>query len=90
MNQFFNVIGTMSGTSFDGVDISLAKTNGDDHFEILYNLYEPFNKETQDNLKLLKFKINKSPQDLLDKTEKVELIQRLISDERENLEKGDF
>ena len=50
----------MSGTSFDGVDISLAKTNGDDHFEILYNLYEPFNKETQDNLKLLKSKINKS------------------------------
>ena len=49
----------MSGTSFDGVDISLAKTNGGDHFEILYNLYEPFNKNTQDNLKLLKSKINK-------------------------------
>ena len=60
MNQFFNVIGTMSGTSFDGVDISLAKTNGDDHFEILYNLYEPFNKDAQDNLKLLKSKINKA------------------------------
>jgi hypothetical protein len=37
-----------------------------------------------------KFKINKSPQDLLDKTEKLELIQRLVSDERENLEKGEF
>ena len=37
-----------------------------------------------------KFNIPKEPKDLLDKSEKVELIQRLIADERENLEKGEF
>ena len=37
-----------------------------------------------------KFNIPKDPKSLLDKSEKVELVQRLIADERENLEKGDF
>jgi hypothetical protein len=37
-----------------------------------------------------KFKVNKDPKDLLDKTEKQELISRLLADEKENLEKGDF
>jgi hypothetical protein len=37
-----------------------------------------------------KYNIPKDPKSLLDKTEKVELIQRLVADERENLEKGDF
>jgi len=37
-----------------------------------------------------KFNIPKQPNKLLDKSEKVELMQRLIADERENLEKGEF
>jgi hypothetical protein len=37
-----------------------------------------------------KFNIPKDPKSLLDKSEKVELINRIIADERENLEKGDF
>jgi hypothetical protein len=36
------------------------------------------------------FNIPKDPKTLLDKSEKVELIQRLIADERKNLEKGEF
>ena len=37
-----------------------------------------------------KFNIPKDPKSLLDKSEKVELINRIIADERENLEKGEF
>ena len=37
-----------------------------------------------------KFNINKDPKELLDKTEKKELISRLVNDEKENLEKGEF
>lgn len=37
-----------------------------------------------------KFNIPKHPSKLLDKTEKIELIQRLIAAERDNLEKGEF
>ena len=37
-----------------------------------------------------KFNVTKNAKNLLDKSEKLDLIQRLIADERENLEKGEF
>ena len=36
----------MSGTSFDGVDVSLIRTDGQDTFEVKINLYEKFNDNT--------------------------------------------
>ena len=33
MSKIYNSIGTMSGTSFDGIDVSLISTNGQDVFE---------------------------------------------------------
>ena len=37
MNKIYNSIGTMSGTSFDGVDVSLIRTDGQDTFEVKIN-----------------------------------------------------
>ncbi len=54
MNKIYNSIGTMSGTSFDGVDVSLITTNGKDDFEVKNNLYEKFNDRLKSNLKKLK------------------------------------
>ncbi len=54
MNKIYNSIGTMSGTSFDGVDISLITTNGRDVYEVVDNLYEKFNDQLKSNLKKLK------------------------------------
>ena len=54
MNKIYNSIGTMSGTSFDGVDVSLITTNGKDDFEVKNNLYEKFNDGLKSNLKKLK------------------------------------
>ena len=45
MNKIYNSIGTMSGTSFDGIDVSLISTNGQDIFEVENNLYEKLNKQ---------------------------------------------
>ena len=65
MRKTFNSIGTMSGTSFDGIDISLATTDGKDVFNNHYNLYEQFNNELKNNLKKLKNSI-KNPDDLIE------------------------
>ena len=65
MSKTFNSIGTMSGTSFDGIDISLATTDGKDVFSNYYNLYEKFNNELKTNLKELKNSI-KNPYDLIE------------------------
>ena len=50
MNKIYNSIGTMSGTSFDGVDVSLIKTDGQDILEVKINLYEKFNEQIKSNL----------------------------------------
>ena len=54
MSKIYNSIGTMSGTSFDGVDVSLITTNGQDVYEVKDNLYEKFNDQLKSNLKTLK------------------------------------
>ena len=64
MSKTFNSIGTMSGTSFDGIDVSLATTDGKDIFNNHLNLYEQFNDELRCNLKKLKNSI-KNPEDLI-------------------------
>ena len=45
MSKIYNSIGTMSGTSFDGIDVSLISTNGQDIFDVQNNLYEKFNEQ---------------------------------------------
>ena len=65
MSKTFNSIGTMSGTSFDGIDVSLATTNGEDIFDNHINLYEQFNDELKNNLKQLKNSF-KNPEDLIE------------------------
>ena len=65
MSKTFNSIGTMSGTSFDGIDISLTTTDGKDVFNNHYNLYEQFNDELRNNLKQIKNSI-KNTEDLIE------------------------
>ncbi len=54
MIKVYNTAGTMSGTSFDGIDVSLAKTNGIDIFENKLNLYEAFDNYLKLDLKKIK------------------------------------
>tara|TARA_B100000035_G_scaffold164041_1_gene139781 strand:+ start:179 stop:1261 length:1083 start_codon:yes stop_codon:yes gene_type:complete len=54
MSKIYNSIGTMSGTSFDGIDVSLISTNGQDIFQVKNNLYEKFNDQIKSNLKKIK------------------------------------
>ena len=39
MNKSFYSLGLMSGTSLDGIDASIIKTDGEQSLEILDNIY---------------------------------------------------
>ena len=47
--KFYNVVGLMTGTSMDGIDISLVKTNGIELIPI-DSFYYKFNKSQFDKL----------------------------------------
>ena len=60
-NSKFNVLGVMTGTSMDGVDISLINTNGTDFVKIKCEKSYKFDKNYQktiNNLIVNKPKIN--------------------------------
>ena len=40
--KIFTSIGLMSGTSMDGVDLSVIKSDGNDQFTPVYNTYKEF------------------------------------------------
>ena len=75
MNKTFNSIGTMSGTSFDGIDISLCTTDGQDIFKNHINLYQQFDNQTKKDLKKLKNSI-KNHEDLT-KIKKTKLFKEI-------------
>ena len=47
-----NILGTMSGTSLDGIDLSVTNTNGIDLQRLGKNKFQKFEKKTIDQLNL--------------------------------------
>ena len=58
--KFFNILGIMSGTSADGIDISLVRTNGVSIKRFNKNFFKPFPKEISAELKFIIENYNKS------------------------------
>ena len=67
---FLNIIGLMTGTSMDGIDISLVKTNGIDLKRLNKNFYYEYSSESK---KIL--------DDILKKNVNINLKQKTFLDE---------
>ena len=61
--NIFTSIGLMSGTSMDGVDLSVIKSDGNDQFSSIYDTYKEFDDGLYKQLIILRDKIN-NPADL--------------------------
>ena len=56
--KIFTSIGLMSGTSMDGVDLSVIKSDGNDQFSSIYDTYKEFDDELYKQLISLRDKIS--------------------------------
>ena len=51
MNRNFFSLGLMSGTSMDGVDVSIIKSDGEQHVEIIDDLYLKYEDQLKTKLR---------------------------------------
>ena len=58
VNNLYKVLGIMSGTSMDGIDISLLKTNGTNYVKIIKEKTYSYSKNLQNQIKYL---VDKKP-----------------------------
>ena len=78
MNKEYTSLGLMSGTSGDGVDASIIKSDGLSKYEVILNKYYEYEQEIYQNIHLLKEKINSS-KDLKNYTEDIKNLERKIT-----------
>ena len=58
MNKEYTSLGLMSGTSADGVDASIIKSDGESNYEVIKDQYFEYNNEIYQKIHSLKEKIN--------------------------------
>ena len=51
MKKYFYSIGLMSGTSIDGIDLSLIKSDGEKNIEVIDNIYQKYNNKFRQKIK---------------------------------------
>ena len=60
MEKIYTSLGLMSGTSMDGVDASIIKSNGEDKYETVFDQYFKYDEELYRELVNIRNKINSS------------------------------
>ena len=78
MNKEYTSLGLMSGTSGDGVDASIIKSDGLLKYEVILNKYYEYDQEIYKNIHFLKEKINSS-KDLKNYSDDIKNLERIIT-----------
>ena len=60
MEKIYTSLGLMSGTSMDGIDVSIIKSNGEDKYETISDQYFKYDEEIYRELVNIRNKINSS------------------------------
>ena len=60
MGKIYTALGLMSGTSMDGVDASIIKSNGEDKYEVIFDQYFKYDDKIYEELVNIRNKINSS------------------------------
>tara|TARA_A100001035_G_scaffold181236_1_gene144146 strand:+ start:79 stop:1224 length:1146 start_codon:yes stop_codon:yes gene_type:complete len=76
--QFFSAMGLMSGTSMDGVDVSIIKSDGFDEVELILDKYFEYDNNLYKQLSSLRDKINKI-EDLTKYSQELSDLERAIT-----------
>ena len=84
MNKIYYSLGLMSGTSSDGVDASIIKSDGENELKIIDNLYKKYDQNLKNSLHQLINEI-KNLEDLKKRSEKIKKIEQELTIEHANL-----
>ena len=60
MEKIYTSLGLMSGTSMDGIDASIIRSNGEDKYELVFDQYFKYDKEIYNELIYARNKVNSS------------------------------
>ena len=78
MNKIYTALGTMSGTSMDGVDVSIIQSDGEDNYKVIKDKYFEYPQAIYKHLTKLRDKI-KSSKDLKKFSKEIKTIEKEIT-----------
>ena len=81
MTKEYTSLGLMSGTSGDGVDASIIKSDGKTKYTLILDKYFKYDEDIYENIHELKQKLY-SPKDLVKFSEEINNLERACSDWR--------